>query len=105
MKKLFSEIPRIEGERLLLHRIVETDAPALERFAHSDAVYRYLPTFLYEQKYPDICRVIRGLYEECFRESILLGVFLREDGAFCGLAEMYGYRGGDPQGEHRLPAA
>ena len=92
MKKLFSEIPRLEGERILLRRIEESDAPALQRLAHSDAVYRYLPTFLYEQKYPDIHRVVRGLYGECFRESILLGVFLRADGAFCGLAEMYGYR-------------
>ena len=34
--------------------------------------------------------VIRRLYDECFKESIILGVFMGED--FCGLAEIYGYR-------------
>ena len=33
-----------------------------------------------------ICR----LYDEGLKESIILGIF--QDGAFCGLAEMYGYR-------------
>ena len=34
--------------------------------------------------------VIRHLYDECFKESIILGVFM--EGDFCGLAEIYGYR-------------
>ena len=57
---------------------------------NSPAVYRYLPTFLYEKKYEDIHYVIRHLYDECFQESIILGVF--EIDQFCGLAELYGYR-------------
>ena len=57
---------------------------------NSPAVYRYLPTFLYEKKYEDIRYVIRHLYDECFQESIILGVF--EIDQFCGLAELYGYR-------------
>ena len=89
---MFAEIPRIEGARIVLRRLGEADAAPLARLAHSAAVYRYLPTFLYEQKYPDIDRVIRGLYTECIRESMILGVFLREDGRFCGLAEVYGCR-------------
>ncbi len=35
------------------------------------------------------------MYSECLRESLILGVFLKEqDGekSFCGLAEMYGHR-------------
>ena len=36
--------------------------------------------------------MIGGLYTECFGESIILGVYLREDERFCGLAEIYGYR-------------
>ena len=92
MKGLFSEIPHIGDERLVLRRLGKADAVPLARLAHSAAVYRYLPTFLYEQKYPDIDRVIRGLYTECIRESMILGVFLREDGRFCGLAEVYGCR-------------
>ena len=60
--------------------------------AHSDVVYRCLPTFLYEQKYPDIHRVMDGLYDECLREFLILGIFLMEGENFCGLAEMYGPR-------------
>ena len=91
-KKPFSEIPRLEGGRLLLRRITHGDADALAGLARSEAVYRYLPTFLYEQKYPDIHRVIDGLYAECLEESLILGVFLRDEDRFCGLAEMYGFR-------------
>ena len=72
-KKPFSEIPRLGGGRLLLRRITHGDADALAGLARSEAVYRYLPTFLYEQKYPDIHRVIDGLYAECLEESLILG--------------------------------
>jgi ribosomal-protein-alanine N-acetyltransferase len=34
--------------------------------------------------------VIDHLYDECFRESIILGIFMNYE--FCGIAEMYGYR-------------
>ena len=33
-----------------------------------------------------------GLYDECLRESLILGIFLMEGESFCGLAEMYGLR-------------
>lgn len=90
MKKLFSEIPYIKSERLVLRKIEETDAAGLSELAHSPNVYRHLPTFLYERKYDDIQYVIRRLYDECFKDSIILGVFMEEE--FCGLAEIYGYR-------------
>ena len=91
-KKPFSEIPRLEDGRLLLRAITPADADALAALAGSARVYRYLPTFLYGQKYPDIRRVIDGLYAECLQESLILGGFLRDDCRFCGLAEMYGSR-------------
>ena len=90
MKKLFTEIPYIKTERLVLRKIEETDAEGLSELSHSPGVYRYLPTFLFEQKYEDVHEVIRRLYDECFKESIILGVFMEEE--FCGLAEIYGYR-------------
>ena len=90
MKKLFTEIPYIKTERLILRKIEETDAEGLSELVHSPGVYRYLPTFLFEQKYEDVHEVIRRLYDECFKESIILGVFMEEE--FCGLAEIYGYR-------------
>ena len=90
MKKLFSEIPYIESERLILRKIGEEDADGLSELMHSPSVYRYLPTFLFEKKYDDVHEVISRLYDECFQKSIILGVFMGN--AFCGLAEIYGYR-------------
>ena len=89
-KKLFSEIPCLKGERIVLKEITLADADALRELVNSPAVYRFLPTFLFEKKYEDISYVIRHLYDECWEESIILGVFMED--AFCGLAEMYGYR-------------
>ena len=89
-KKLFSEIPNLRGERVEIRGLTPDDAPALQELVDSPRVYRYLPTFLFEKKYPDVRTVICRLYDECWAESIILGVFL--DGDFCGLAEMYGYR-------------
>lgn len=89
-KKLFSEIPNLRGERVELRGLTPGDGPALRELTDSPNVYRYLPTFLFEKKYADVRTVISRLYDECWAESIILGVFL--DGGFCGLAEMYGYR-------------
>ena len=90
MKNLFSEIPYIKSGRLIIRKIEETDAENLSELTHSPNVYRYLPAFLFEQRYEDVHDVIHRLYDECFRESIILGVFMA--GEFCGLAEVYGYR-------------
>ena len=90
MKKLFSEIPRLKGKRVVLRELTLEDAPALETLTRSPRAYRNLPTFLFEQKKDDAREVIRRLYTECFRESIILGVFTGT--SFCGLAEMYGHR-------------
>ena len=89
-KKLFSEIPCLQNERIQLRQLTLSDADGLQELVNSPAVYRYLPTFLFEKKYPDIHYVIRHLYDECFQESIILGIFERD--SFCGLAEMYGFR-------------
>ena len=89
-KKLFSEVPTLRGDRLVLRPLTRADAAGLQELADSPTVYRYLPTFLFERKYPDAREVIDRLYGECLAESIILGVF--ESGGFCGLAEMYGHR-------------
>ena len=90
MKDFFSQIPTLRSERVVLRRLEEADAPALQKLADSAKVNRYLPTFLFEKKYPDAAEAIRRMYDECLEESLILGIFL--DGEFCGLAEMYGYR-------------
>lgn len=89
-KKLFSEVPHIEGERLVIGRITQDDADALEDMVKSDKVYALEPTFLFERKYDDVHVVIDRLYDEAFEESIIMGIYL--DGEFCGIAELYGYR-------------
>ena len=53
-------------------------------------VYRYLPTFLFEKNNGSAEKVIDKLYTECWKKSMILGVF--ENGEFCGLAEMYGFK-------------
>ena len=94
MIKLFDEIPRLESNRLCLQRLCDADAEELRAFAHDRSVYRYLPTFLFEQKYEDPYIVIQRLYAECFqaKESLILGIFLKDAKAFCGLAEFYGFK-------------
>ena len=90
VKKLFSEIPYLQDNDLVLKQLEPKDAPVLKELTDNPRVYRYLPTFLFEKKYADPEYVIRHLYDECFLESIILGIFRKDD--FCGLAEMYGYR-------------
>ena len=94
MKKLFDEIPVIESERLVLKRLADKDIPALLRLTGNERVYRYLPTFLYEKQYGDMRDMIRGLYGECFacKDSLILGIYLKDEGELCGLGEYYGFR-------------
>ena len=93
MKKLFDEIPRIEGKLITLHRIGEEDAPALKHFTESRILRKYLPTFLLEMQYDDPLDAIHAMYEEAFpkKEGLFLGVYRNTDGAFAGIAEFYGY--------------
>ena len=95
MKKLFPEIPVLNNGQIELRALTQADAEALEEMVNSRRVYRYLPTFLFEKKYPDVREVIRRLYTECLEESLILGVFTGDGSSFdtfCGLAEMYGYK-------------
>ena len=61
MKKLFSEIPYIEGNDIILRKITQDDADSLRELTESEAVYRFLPTFLFEKKYDSIEYVIDHL--------------------------------------------
>ena len=95
MKKLFDEISYLEGERVVLRKIVEEDRETLWEMAHSSIIYRYEPTYLLEQQYSDMDQMFRDLYGECFekKRNLFLGVFLKENPTeLCGLAEFYDYR-------------
>ena len=93
MKKLFDEIPRIESERIILKEVTETDAPEIKAFAEDREAFRYLPTFLLEQKDPDINAAIEGFYGDAFnnKESLMLGIYQKTDEKWCGFIEFYGY--------------
>jgi len=90
MKKLFKNIPVLQGKRVILRGLTDAEADDLGALTEAASVYEYLPTFLFEQKYSDPHTVIQRLYDECLNDSLILGIFLGDQ--FCGLAEMYGYR-------------
>ena len=49
MIKLFEEIPRLKGASLVIQRIRPQDLCALRELTEDDAVYRWLPSFLFER--------------------------------------------------------
>ena len=93
-KKLFSEIPSIEGESIVLDRVVDTDAEALGDLVGNQLVQRFEPAFLFEKQFDDAHEAIRHMYGEAFdnKESLILAVRMKETGELAGLAEFYGLR-------------
>ncbi len=94
VKKLFSEIPSIEGERVVLNRIVDTDEEALRDLIENPVVRRYLPAKLFETQSANSREAIRRVYDELFegQKSLILAVRMKSNGELLGLAEFYGYR-------------
>ena len=94
MKKLFDEFPQLESDRLTLREWAAADAPAIEAIIHDPDVYRFLPTFLYEQSYEDVGEMVARSRKERFdtHDSILLGIFFKNDPErLVGIAEVYNY--------------
>lgn len=93
-KSLFSEIPRIEGERIVLDRVVATDADALRDLICNARVQRYEPTYLFEKQFDDAVDAIANMYGDLFtnKESLILAIRVKETGELAGLAEFYGLR-------------
>ena len=93
-KKLFSEVPSIEGERVVLNRVVDTDADALRDLIENPLVQRYLPTYLFEKQFDDVREAISQLYGDLFEngESLILAIRDKQTGELAGLAEFYGLR-------------
>ena len=91
--KLFDEIPMIKDHRIVLKPLTVRDIPYLMDMISDGDVYTYLPTFLIEQQYDDMHRLIHDLYNDCIekKDSLILGVYTIEGNAFCGLAEFYGF--------------
>lgn len=93
-KKLFSEIPSIAGERIVLNRVVDTDADALRDLIDNPFVQRYLPSYLFEKQRSDVGETISLLYDSLFKdkESLILAIRVKETGELAGLVEFYGLR-------------
>ena len=93
-KKLFSEIPRVDGERIVLDRVVAADADALRDLICNAHVQRYEPTYLFEKQFDDASEAIASMYGDLFanKESLILAIRMKETGELAGLAEFYGLR-------------
>ena len=89
--KLFSEIPHMTGEKIEIRALAQSDAQSLRKLTDDAETYRFLPSFLFEKKYENPKEVIRRLYDECIEGLLILGIL--KGGDFCGLAELYDYRG------------
>ena len=95
MKKLFDEIPYVEGEHVILRQLTENDRESLLEMSQSNIIYRYEPTYLLEQQYTDMDQLLHDLYGEYFekKQNLFLGIFLKNNPSeLCGLAEFYDYR-------------
>ena len=92
--KLFGSVPRIEGELVILDRVVDSDADALRDLIDNPRVQRYVPTYLFEKQREDVHETIRLLYGDLFsnEESLILAIRDKETGELAGLAEFYGLR-------------
>ena len=93
-RKLFSVIPCIEGERIVLDRVVDADAEALCDLIGNPLVQRYLPTYLFEKQFDDVHEAIGQLYGDLFADekSLILAIRMKDTGELVGLAEFYGLR-------------
>ncbi len=93
-KKLFDEIPYLEGPRIILKQITSENSEALKEMAQNTNVYRYEPTYLIEQQYSDMDLLLQDLYGKYFetKQNLILGIFQKDNPAdLCGLAEFYDY--------------
>ena len=93
-KKLFSEVPNVVGERVVLNRVVDTDVDALLDLIENPIVQRFLPTYLFEKQFDDVSEAISQLYGDLFqnKESLILAIRDKGTGELAGLAEFYGLR-------------
>ena len=92
--QLFDEIPRVEGERVLLRPLEDGDADALAELTGNPNVYLHEPTFLFERQFDDMHEAIAQVYGPLFTEkqSLILAISLAGEEQMCGLAEFYGLR-------------
>lgn len=85
-----TEYPKLSDGVITLRKMNSGDAAALMKLTQSEAVYKYLPANLYENKYSDKLRVINSAEKEC--DSLLLGVYENSmPDLLIGIAELYDF--------------
>ena len=92
--KLFAAVPCLEGNHIVLDRVVDSDAAALRDLINNPNVQRYIPTYLFERQHDDVHATIQLLYGDLFesKESLILAIRAKDSGELAGLAEFYGLR-------------
>ena len=93
MKSLFSEIPTLMGNGVVLSPLEAQDASALQDLMDNEHVYRYDPAYLFERGFDSAEEVIAKVYGAVYerQESLFLAVRLEKGGELCGLAEFYDF--------------
>lgn len=95
MAELFSTFPYLTSERLIIKKMVESDIDCLAEITNNDAVYRFIPPFLYHKSRGNLLAAIRNLGTREFdkKRKIVAGIYLRnEPDRLIGLAEMFDYK-------------
>ena len=67
MALLFPDQPVLKGERICIKPLKDYNASGLARLTSEEEVYRYLPTYLFEKKYPDIMDTIDTALRRCLK--------------------------------------
>ena len=98
MIRLFDEIPYLENEYIILHRIEEEDAGAIARMSSDPNVTAYLPTYLFEYGFEDKREAVRQMYKPVANDTgtLMLGIYPKDaagncSGEMAGIVELYNY--------------
>lgn len=95
MSVLFECFPYLQSQMLIIKKMTDNDVDALEEITGNEAVYRYIPSFLYKKSRGNLLAAIRNLGGRDFdkKRMICAGIFLRDEpDRLIGLAEMFDYK-------------
>lgn len=95
MVGLFDAFPYLEGNSLVIKKMVEGDVEALAEITESDRVYKYTPPLLYKKSRGNLLAAIRNCGGRDFDNGkhIIAGVYKKDEPQrLIGLAEMFDYK-------------
>lgn len=95
MTKLFDDFPNIRNDKIIIKKMVESDTEALKEISHNEAIYKFIPPFLYKKSEKFLQTAISNFSGRDFdkKKMIIAGIYLQEaPGRLIGLAEMFDYK-------------